>query len=119
MQELIVEIRRGAVATPKSCALCDGTFQALSETSILFDGDLPLGHLCVGCLTSGPQGAASNARRRAALLRDHSQRLHQSSLGQAWLHMMETMRHQAERWDTLAERIENLKGWNLRPATDR
>src|SRR5437870_5226132 len=118
MQELTVEIRQGAGATPKSCALCDGTFQALSETAILFDGDLPLGHLCVGCLTSGPQGAASSVRKRAALLRDHSQRLHHSSLGQAWLHMMETMRHQAERWNTLAARIESLKAWNLRAAPD-
>jgi len=92
------------------CFLCDDFFLPGGILATLYDGRLPLGHICAVC-AAGPRQAAARVRQRAkrilSLLKDGVD----DSSAELSLRRRQLIRLRADFWKALARRIEKSDAW--------
>ena len=112
--ELTLEFLPSTTTGQLLCPLCGSLFEPLESVSLLDDGDLPIGYLCERCFMTGPRQAAKAVRERSSDLCKFADQARIELPPAERLAIMQAIQKRVERWNSLAERVEQLSWWELK-----
>ena len=110
-REVVLASRTHGAIRHGNCVLCRLPYEAVRHGTLLLDGAVPRGEVCLACLEAGPGEAARNLRQRAARSRRLAECCRPSLEAWRWSGLVRLLHEHATALEALADRLARLPGW--------